>query len=135
MAAKVVGVYEMFVIDQDVPEKDVIDMGLDKLNMIRPMCKGASYQEIQDWLHKAAEMTTTELREEIREKREADRETGKTMREILIDQYLERMVSHFNCGRKELNFNLALYFQDMDLDEVATRIKKKRAEFERIQEA
>jgi hypothetical protein len=99
------------------------------------MCKGASYQEIQDWLHKAAEMTTTELREEIREKREADRETGKTMREILIDQYLERMVSHFNCGRKELNFNLALYFQDMDLDEVATRIKKKRAEFERIQEA
>jgi hypothetical protein len=49
---------------------------------------------------------------------------------VYIDQYLERMVSYFNCSRKELNFKLALYFQDRDLQEVQKEIKVLQRRFE-----
>jgi hypothetical protein len=40
------------------------------------------------------------------------------------------MRTWFNCSQKELNFKLALYFQDADLEEVKKIIKEKQRRYE-----
>lgn len=40
------------------------------------------------------------------------------------------MTGWFNCSRKELNFKLALYFQDVDLDNIKKIIKERQHLFE-----
>ncbi|MCD6177141.1 MAG: hypothetical protein J7K29_04815, partial [Candidatus Cloacimonetes bacterium] len=96
------------------------------------LVKQAEFNEKQDWIKKAQELPTTELREEIKEIRENNKNKDKTMRDVFIEQYIERMVTFFNCNRKELNFKLALYFQDENLEEMRTVVKDKRRKFEEI---
>ena len=110
--------------------KGTEDIGLDKLNMIKPMLKDTSYEETEEWIKKAEELPTTELREEIKEIRDRNKEKDKNLKDVFIDQYLERMVTFFNCSRKELNFKLALYFQDADMDTVRDEIRTRQRKFE-----
>ncbi|RLC50249.1 MAG: hypothetical protein DRI23_07500 [Candidatus Cloacimonadota bacterium] len=129
-AARLIGTYELFIEELDIDEASVKDIGLDKLNMIKPMLKDSSYEETEEWIKKAEELPTTELREEIKEIRDRNKEKDKNLKDVFIDQYLERMVTFFNCSRKELNFKLALYFQDADMDEVRNEIRTRQRKFE-----
>ena len=129
-AARLIGTYELFIEELDVDEMSVKNIGLDKLNMIKPMLKDVSYQETEDWIKKAEELPTTELREEIKEIRDRKKEKDKNLKDIYIDQFLEKMVTFFNCSRKELNFKMALYFQDSDLEKVKDEIRIKQRKFE-----
>ena len=67
-------------------------------------------------------------RAERLKKREKQKE--KSLKDVFIEQYKERMVVFFNCSQKELNFKLALYFQDMNLEDVKKIIKEKQQRFE-----
>ncbi|MCF7912157.1 MAG: hypothetical protein K9M99_06495 [Candidatus Cloacimonetes bacterium] len=129
-ASKLISTYDLFIESLDKDEKTVQDIGLDKLNMIKPFVKQAKFIEAEAWINKAQEMPTAQLREEIKEIREQKANVKKTMKDVLIDQYIERMVTFFNCGRKELNFKLALYFQDMDLDQIRDIIRTRQRQFE-----
>jgi len=40
------------------------------------------------------------------------------------------MVTFFNCNRQELNYKLALYFQDENLEEMRAVVKDKQRRFE-----
>ena len=79
---------------------------------------------------KAGELPTSELREEIKEIRDRKKEKDKNLKDVFIDQFLEKMVTFFNCSRKELNFKMALFFQDADLDEIKNDIRLKQRKFE-----
>ena len=124
-ASKILSVYEIFINELDVDEMSVKEIGLDKLAMIKPFVKDSSYEDTEGWISKAETLNTADLREVIKEERERIKENKKTDKDILIDQFKERMVTYFNCNFKELMFKMALYFQDMDLDPVKDKIKIK----------
>ena len=129
-AAKIISNFDLFIRELDVDEHSAKKIGLDKLNMIKPLVKQAEFNEKQDWIKKAQELPTTELREEIKEIRENNKNKDKTMKDVFIEQYIERLVTFFNCNRKELNFKLALYFQDENLEEMRAVVKEKQRKFE-----
>ena len=129
-ANKLISTYEFFVVDLDIDEAQAKEIGLDKLNLIKSMLRDSSYEEKVEWIKKAEELPTAELREEIKEIRAEKREKNRTLKDIFVDQYVERMVNHFNCNRKELSFKLALYFQDANLEDMRSDIKEKQRKFE-----
>jgi len=129
-AAKIISNFDLFIRELDVDEHSAKEIGLDKLNMIKPLVKQSEFNEKQDWIKKAQELPTTELREEIKEIRENKKNKDKTMKDVFIEQYVERMVTFFNCNRKELNFKLALYFQDENLEEMRAVVKDKLRKYE-----
>lgn len=129
-AAKVISNFDLFIRELDVDEHSAKEIGLDKLNMIKPLVKQAEFNEKEDWIKKAQELPTSELREEIKEIRENKKNKDKTMKNVFIEQYIEKMVTFFNCNRKELNFKLALYFQDENLEEMRAIVKDKQRRFE-----
>ena len=129
-ASKLISTYDLFIESLDKDEKTVKDIGLDKLNMIKPFVKQAKFIEAEAWINKAQEMPTAQLREEIKEIREQKAKVKRTMKDVMIDQYIEKMVTFFNCGRKELNFKLALYFQDMDLEQIRDTVRMRQRQFE-----
>ena len=136
-ASKVVGIYDLYINELDVDEHSVKKIGMDKLHLIKPMVKNKSFQESMQWVERAQTEGTAELREEIKEIRKREKEKDKDMKAVFIDQYLEKMVTFFNCSRKELNFKLALYFQDRDLKDIQKEIKilQRRYEEQATEEA
>ena len=129
-AAKIISNFDLFIRELDVDEHSAKEIGLDKLNMIKPLVKQSEFNEKQDWIKRAQELPTTELREEIKEIRENKKNKDKTMKDVFIEQYIEKMVTFFNCNRKELEFKLALYFQDENLEEMRAVVKDKQRRFD-----
>jgi len=129
-ASKVIGTYEFFIEKLAVDEMSVKNIGLDKLTLIKPIVKDLAVTESEEWIKKAEEIPVTELRDEIKDYRESRKDKSKTIKEVLTDQFIERMVTFFNCSRKELNFKLALYFQDEDLESIRSIIISKQRKFD-----
>ena len=129
-AAKIISNFDLFIRELDVDEHSAKEIALDKLNMIKPLVKQSEFNEKQDWIKKAQELPTTELRDEIKEIRENKKNKDKTIKDVFVEQYVERMVTFFNCNRKELEFKLALYFQDENLEEIRSVVKEKQRRFE-----
>ncbi|MCK4956296.1 MAG: hypothetical protein KAS49_01585 [Candidatus Cloacimonetes bacterium] len=131
-ANKLVSNYNVFIYEFGVDEKTAKEIGLDKLNMIKPMLKEASQEEAIDWIRKAEEVPTAELREEIKEIRDLKKEQERTMKDVFVEQYFERMVTAFNCSKKELEYKLALFFQDSNLDEIKDAVREKQKRYEDV---
>jgi hypothetical protein len=129
-ANKLIRTFELFIEELKVDEKTAIDIGLDKLNLIIPMLKDSDYGDKDEWLKKAEELQTAELREEIKEVRDRKREKEKNLKDVLVEQHIERMVTYFNCSRKELTFKMALFFQNQDLEEVRETVRENQRKFE-----
>jgi hypothetical protein len=130
LAGKLVQVFDVFIEEMDIDEGAVKQIGFDKLSMIKPMVDKADWTERDEWVQKAEEMPTGELRDHIKEVKKQLKEEELDPKKVYIDQYLERMLSIFNCSRSELNFKLALYFQDVDPDEMKIRVKERQRRFE-----
>ncbi|MEA1972086.1 MAG: hypothetical protein U9N34_02170 [Candidatus Cloacimonadota bacterium] len=129
-ASKLITNYNLFVRKKDLDDESMKEIGLDKLNIIKPVVKDADIQESDSWIEKAKELNTSELREEVKLTREKQKEKDKTVKDMFTEQYLERMVSHFNCNRKNLDFKLALYFQEEDLFEMQKVIERNQEKFD-----
>ncbi|MCD4818942.1 MAG: hypothetical protein K8S23_09645 [Candidatus Cloacimonetes bacterium] len=127
-ASKMISNYELFIEELDINESSVKNIGLDKLNMIKSLVKDVSYEETEKWINKAETMPTADLREDIKQAKEKNKEVN--LKDIFIDQFRERMVTFFNCSHKEMMFKLALYFQDQDLSEMKSEVKIKQRQFE-----
>ena len=130
LAGKLVGTHDLFIEEMDVDEEEVKQIGFDRLNMIKPLIQKADWKLRDEWVHKAEEMPTKELREHIKEIKKQEKEADVDLKDVYIEQYMEKMISWFNCSRKELNFKLALYFQDADLDEIKQVVKERQRRFE-----
>ena len=130
VAGKLVATFDLFIEELDVAEEDMKSIGFDRLQMIRPLVQKADWQEREEWVHTAQEMPTKDLRDHIKELKKKEKEADTDLKEVFVDQYMEKMISWLNCSRKELNFKLALYFQDADLDELKKIVKERQRVFE-----
>ncbi len=130
LAGKLVSTFDLFIEEMDIAENEVKEIGFDRLQMIKPFMQKADWKERDEWVHKAEEMPTKDLRDHIKELKKQEKEADLDLKEVYIEQYMEKMISWFNCSRKELNFKLALYFQDADLDEIKKVVKERQRIFE-----
>jgi len=130
LAGKLVGTFDLFIEEMDIDDSAVKQIGFDRLQMIKPMMQKADWKLRDEWVHKAEEMPTKELREHIKELKKQEKEDDLDLKKVYVDQYMEKMISWFNCSRKELDFKLALYLQDADLDEIKMIVKERQRIFE-----
>jgi len=130
LAGKLMSTFDLFIEEMDIDETEVKEIGFDRLQMIKPFMKNADWNVRDEWIHKAEEMPFKELREHIKELKQKEKESNIDLKEVYIEQFWEKMTGWFNCSRKELNFKLALYFQDADLDNIKKIIKERQHLFE-----
>ncbi|MBW6513730.1 MAG: hypothetical protein K0B87_03115 [Candidatus Syntrophosphaera sp.] len=130
LAGKLVQVFDIFIEEMDVDEATIKDIGFDRLSMIRPLVAKADWTERDEWVQKAEELPTKDLREHIKEIKKQEKEQDLDLKKVLTDQFLERMTALLNCSKTDLNFKLALYFQDADLDAVRLTVRDRQRGFE-----
>jgi len=130
LAGKLVQVFDVFVEEMDVDDATLKNIGFDRLQMVRPLVQKADWGERDAWVQMAEDLPTPQLRDHIKELRKKEKEEEIDPKKVFIDQYLERMTAVLNCSRTDLNFKLALYFQDADLDPVKTKIRERQRSFE-----
>lgn len=130
LAGKLCSVYDLYIDDLDLDDKTIKEIGFDRLNLVKPFVAKADPFLQNDWIERAEAMPMGELKEHIKQLKNKEKDTGKTMKEVLVDQYLQRMCNEFNCSQKDLNFKLALYFQDADLEEIKKMVKSRQRQFE-----
>lgn len=130
LAGKLMSTFDLFMEEMDIDETEVKEIGFDRLQMIKPFMKNADWNMRDEWIHKAEEMPFQELREHIKELKQKEKESNIDLKEVYIEQFWEKMTGWFNCSRKELNFKLALYFQDADLDNIKKIVKERQHLFE-----
>jgi len=98
LAGKLVGTHDLFIEEMDVDEEEVKQIGFDRLNMIKPLIQKADWKLRDEWLHKAEEMPTKELRDHIKELKKQEKEADVDLKDVYIEQYMEKMISWFNCS-------------------------------------
>lgn len=121
LVSKLINNYKFYLERIGLDEPSFVNLGLEKLNQLRPILNKADRIEQENWLNKAEQEKTTVLKEEIKEHK--DKNKKKNIKDVFTDQFVEKMVTHFNCTRKELMFKLALFFQEKDLEEVGEYIR------------
>lgn len=126
-AHKLATIWEFYVEEQGEDEHEMTQIGQDKLFMILTIMKKVKFEEQEEWLENAKK-PIAELQELVNQWKK--KEEKKTIKELVIDQYLAKMTAFFNCSTKELNFKLALYFQDIDLDDMRILIRERQRTFE-----
>ena len=130
LGGKLVQTFDLFIDEMDVDEGTLKEIGFDRLQMIRPLVKKADWSERDAWVDLAAEMPMKDLRAHIKEYKEQSKEDEKDLKKVFVDQYMEKMTAWFNCSRTDLNFKLALYFQDADEESVKRVVKERQRAFE-----
>jgi hypothetical protein len=130
LAGKLAQTFDLYVEEMDVDETSIKEIGFERLQLIKPMVQKADWDERDHWLGKASDTPTNELRSEIKELKKKEKENDTDLKKVFIDQYLEKMTTWFNCSKSELNFKLALYFQEGDLNEVKKVVKERQRAFE-----
>jgi len=133
VANRIIGIFEVYHVELNVDESTMLEIGFDKLSIIKPISVSQTYEEAAEWLEKAKSSSIPDLREAVKEKRDKNRENKKTMKDILVEQHKERMVTFFNCSKKELDFKMALYFSSIDndgLEEINSVVKMTQRRFE-----
>jgi len=130
LAGKLVSSFDLFIEEMDVDEGTLKEIGFDRLQMIRPLVQKADWGDRDLWVQKAEEMPTPDLRDHIKELKKKEKEADVDLKKVFIDQYLDRMTAILNCSRTELNFKLALYFQDADTDAIKKVVKERQRAFE-----
>ncbi len=134
LANKLAGTFDLYIEDMDLDEMSIKEIGFERLQLIRPMVQKADWEVREEWIKKAEETPTNELRQEIKEIRKQEKEDNKDAKMIFIEQYFEKMTSWLNCSKTELNFKLALFFQDADLDDIKKIIRERQRDFEQSTE-
>ena len=130
LAAKLVTTFDLFVEEMDLDESSIREIGFERLQMVRPMMQKADWPAREEWVKLAGELPTQDLREHIKEIKKQTKEEDVDLKKVLVDQYMEKMTTWFNCSAKELQFKLALFFQDADLEKVKKVIKERQRSFE-----
>jgi hypothetical protein len=131
VATKLIAIYELYIEEMNLDESELKSIGHDRLDMIRTFVNNAeNLAEKEEWIKTAKTTNAADLKEKIQEIRKNAKERQKSFKDILVKQWLETMCTYFNCSRKGLEFKLALYFQDADLETIKQEIKERQVRFE-----
>lgn len=125
LASKLINNFKFYLEKMNLDEKSYIDIGVEKLNQLRPILNKVDRTEQEEWLKKAAQEKTTVLKEKIKDYKEKTK--TKDIKDVFTTQFLEKMTTHFNCTKKELMFKLAVFFQGKDLENIAQEIQQMQA--------
>jgi len=128
-ASKLIDTFEIYIEEFDIDEKSLKEIGFDRLNMIKPLVKDTDISIAEGWIEEAKKLSTPELREKIKDEKEKIK-APESLKDIFIKQFVERMCVFFNCNVKEMNYKLAIYFQDADLPSIRQMIKDKQRNIE-----
>ena len=128
-ASKLIDTYELYMEEMGLDDTAMKDIGFDRLNMIKPFVRDSEIGVAEGWIEEAKQLPTPELREKIKEEKERIQKP-ESLKEIFIKQHLEKMCVFFNCNVKELNYKMAIYFQDADLESIKIMIKEKQKRIE-----
>jgi len=128
-ASKLIDTFEIYVEEFDLDEMSIKEIGFDRLNMIKPLVKDTELSIAESWIEDAKTLSTPELREKIKDEKEKIK-APESLKDIFTKQFIERMCVFFNCNVKELNYKLAIYFQDADLPSIRQMIKDKQRNIE-----
>lgn len=131
LASKLISIYDLFVGELDLDELSIAEIGFERLNLIRPLLKDADWATRDEWITTATNLPLPELRDHIKKHREAQKiDEPQDLKTVFTDQFLERFTTALNCSRKELDFKLALYFQNSDPEIIKRGIKAAQRDFE-----
>jgi hypothetical protein len=121
-------IYKVFIQGMDMYDGDIQAIGYDKVALIVPMVRKAESAAVaKDWVEKADGLNIKDLRSAIKVAKE---EKGRDFKKVYAEQATERLCEYLSCNKKMLVYNLAFYFQNIDMDEVASIVYEKRKAFE-----
>ncbi len=126
-AKKLIDIYDIFIDELDLSIEDVIEIGIDRLNLIKNIVKKEDLAIAEEWIEKAKSSTIPELKEHVSEYRHKNKKP-KDFKEILTEQFLQRFCVGMNCSVKHLLFLFAVYFNDLneiEFTELFAEIKAK----------
>ena len=130
LAGKLASTFDLYIEEMDLDEESVKEIGFERLQLVKPMVQKADWPQRDEWMQRALATPTNELRSEIKELKKKEKDDDQDLKKVFIDQYMEKMTTWFNCSKSELNFKLALYFQDSDLEAVKKVVKERQRAFE-----
>lgn len=133
LANKLVAVYEFFIDEMDMDEETAKEIGFDRLSMIKPVIIKGDWKLREEWIQKAQDMPTKDLRVEIKALKEQTKAEDPDMKQVLIDQMKERVMLEFNCSWAEATFKLALLISAVSTDQlhdVKAQVKDLQMRFE-----
>ena len=129
-ASKLIDTFELYMEEIGMDEESMKDIGFDRLNMIKPFVRdSAELGTAEGWIEEAKILSTPDLREKIKEEKDKHKKP-ESFKDIFIKQHFEKLCVFFNCNVKELNYKMAIYFQDADLESVKIMIKEKQRKLE-----
>jgi hypothetical protein len=124
-AMKLINTFELYSHEHDLDEETMKQIGFDRLNMIKPFVKDKDIVIAESWIEEAKTLDTPDLREKIKIEKEKDKKK-ESSKDIFVKQHNEKMCSHLNCNVKELQFKMAVYFHEADMDSIRVMIKDKQ---------
>lgn len=139
LANKLMRIQKLFLDEMDMDEETLLEIGYDRLGLICADLDKADWQGRDELIAKAQELSLYDLKAYLHAKREEEAKEDTDLKQVFVDQWLERMLGLFNCNRKELNFKLACYFNghtEEDLQELKSAVKQFQKQFElQVEEA
>ncbi|MDD4276607.1 MAG: hypothetical protein PHT37_01790, partial [Candidatus Cloacimonetes bacterium] len=74
LASKLAVTYDLYIEEMDVDESSMKEIGFERLQLIKPMVQKADWDIRDEWLQKAADTPTNELRSEIKELKKQEKD-------------------------------------------------------------
>lgn len=128
LACHLIRVHEVFVLQGQYDEAELQMVGFDKLDILAPVCKDNDPEEVEKWVEKAKETGVDDLRDDVAQARKAANPKEKTLKQLVVEQFIDEMTAVIGCTGKDLSFFLALYFrqlaEDSGTDTRNTEIKR-----------
>lgn len=106
---KLIGVYDLYVDKMEVDEEELLEIGFDKLHVIKPVVSDCEISVAESWIEGAKKTPMPELKEEVKKIKELKKKP-KDFKEIFKEQVYTRLCESLNMNRKSLEYNLALVY-------------------------
>lgn len=126
LANKLIRIQNLYIQDMDQDEETLKEIGLDRLLMIAPIvAKAQSMEEQEELMALARDNLLPELKEVIKKKKEEAKQDYPDLKQVLIEQFKEKVTSWLNCSWAEALYKLGLWFSAMPIDgEILFEMKK-----------
>jgi len=128
--ARLIKDYEIWDMKLGIEEDEAIEMGHQNMKIIRSVVDEIDIQDVPKWIDIAKNLPSKEIRAEVSEYKAKKKADAMTIKEILVEQYIEKATDELSCSKKDLDFKLALFFQDIDYEELKQEITKQQHRFE-----
>lgn len=116
-ANKLIRIQVLFVEEMDMDEELLKEIGQDRLLMIAPLVDKAEWGTRDELVKLAADLPIADLKIELKKRKDENKsEQPQDLKQVLVEQFKEKVCNWLNCPWKEAQFKLGLWFSAMPLD-------------------